>query len=240
MTTRADYKNEGDFNADDEVEEEADVSTITQVSDAVGMITAQLRRATVFLPIFGIVFLGIGALWFQSVRAESSVSAQSSSIRIQLDQPSPQPDVLLQEADGWDTAYQVVLNDRTARPDDSELIGHVISAAENAGMVVIETGTTDDGQVTLASERYIVTPVLLKATGTMTGVQRFMTVLETPEFAAFEIQASMLSSETVGYQLTLKGIFYSLPKTFGDEITAGSGDIPVIPVGATSGLEVSP
>jgi len=243
MTTRADYKNENDFGADDGAEEEADVSAARQLLTAVGQIATQLRRAMVFLPVFGIVFVGLGLLWFQSVQTEGSVNAQSGSLRVLLDQPSPQPDALLQEADGWDTAYQVVLNRRTARPADSDLIAHVISAARTAGLVVIETGTTEDGEATLEDEKYTVTPLLLKATGTLAGVQRFMAILETPEFASFEIQASMLNSETVGYQLTLKGIFYSLSETFGDGISAGPDAIPVIPVipvSATGELGVSP
>jgi len=133
-----------------------------------------------------------------------------------------------------------VLDQRTARPTDSDLIGLTIDAAQLAGLVVAETVTTDDGEVTLQNEKYTVTPVLLKANGTLAGIKRFLEILETPDFASFEIQSSLVNSEAVGYQLTLKGIFYSLPETFGDSISSEPLDLKVIPLKAVEQGEVAP
>ena len=235
MTTNSGYAAEQNFSS----EEDLEPSKGNQALSTVVQIFSQLKRMVVFVPIFGVVFLAIGFLWFQDVKSENSFNSQSESLRARLDQPSPQPDLLLQEADGWDAAYQVVLDKRTARPTDSDLIGLTIDAAQLAGMVVVETGTTDDGEVTLQNEKYTVTPILLKANGTLAGIKRFLEILETPDFASFEIQSSLVNSEAVGYQITLKGIFYSLPETFGDGISSESPDQKVIPITAVETEEVA-
>ena len=46
----------------------------------------------------------------------------------------------------------------------------------------------------------------------------------------FEVQASMFNAEEVGYVLTLRGIFYSLPENYGEILADEEQDIPVIPV----------
>ncbi|MEE8046946.1 MAG: hypothetical protein V3T49_08900 [Dehalococcoidia bacterium] len=248
MTTRAGHKNEQNFDidAEDGVDDEVELSAGKKLLSAAAQVADLMRRTTVFGPVFGLAFLAIGFLWFQSVQAENSLEARTESLQILLDQPAPQPDLLLQQADGWDTAYIEVMSRRTARPTASDLIGQVIGAAVTAGLVVVETGTTDDGEATIEGEKYTVTPILLKTNGTLSGIERFLAILETPEFSAFEIQASMLNAETVGYQLTLKGIFYSLPESFANDLlleNGEAGDHPVIPVTAVSStdkLEVAP
>ena len=240
MTTNTGFATEQNFSADDVAEDDLGQSKGNQLLSTVLGIFGQLKRMVVFVPIFGVVFLAIGFLWFQGVKDENSFNSQSESLRARLDQPAPQPDLLLQEADGWDTAYKVVLDQRTARPTDSDLIGLTIDAAQLAGLVVVETGTTDDGEVTLQNEKYTVTPILLKANGTIAGIKRFLEILETPDFASFEIQSSLVNSETVGFQITLKGIFYSLPETFGDAISSESPGLEVIPITAVEQEEVAP
>ena len=173
MTTNSGFAAEQNFNSEEELEPDDG----NQVLSTVIQIASQLKRMVVFVPIFGVVFLVVGFLWFQSVKTEHSYNSQSDSLRARLSQPAAQPDLLLQEADGWDAAYQVVLDQRTARPTDSDLIGLVIDAAQLAGMVVVETGTTNDGEVTLQNEKYTVTPVMLKANGTIDGVNRFLDIL---------------------------------------------------------------
>jgi hypothetical protein len=246
MTNNASYTKDQNFDSEDGFDDELEVSAGKQILNAVAGTAQMLRRTKVFVPIFGVVFLAIGFLWFQSVQAERSLNAQSVNLRSLLEQPAPQPDQLLLQADGWDTAYQAVLSQRTARPTDSDLLGHAIFAAREAGLVVLETGTTDDGEVTLENEQYVVTPLLLKANGTLRGIESFLAILETPEFSAFEVQASLVNAEEVGYLLTLKGIFYSLPETFGDSLLGDSGEVAVIPIAAVGGdttltkLEVAP
>jgi hypothetical protein len=216
MTTTASYTAGNDFEGDESLEDGVEKSASAKLLAAASLASWHLRRAMVFLPIFGVVFLLIGYMWLQGVRAESELNAQSRSLNILLDQPSPEPDLLLRQVDGWEAAYQVVLGGRVARPDDSDLIERVINAAADSGLVIVETGTTLDGVATIENESYTATPVLISAIGTMDGIESYLQLLETSEFAAFGVEAASIEEGLVAYQLTLRGLYYSLPENFGE------------------------
>ncbi|MDG0866391.1 hypothetical protein [Candidatus Lucifugimonas marina] len=230
MTSRANYNSAQSFDNDDGIEEEVEQSSAKQVLALVDLAAWHLRRVRVFVPVFGVIFLAIGFMWLQSVREESSLKLQSDQLNILLDQPAPQPELLLQQADGWGTAYEVVLGSRVARPQDSDLIERVITAASDSGLIIVETGTTLDGEAILENESYTATPVLINAIGTLEGIESYLAMLETSEFAAFGIEASSIEEGLVGYQLTLRGLYYSLPENFGETEQEGDAVIAVTPV----------
>lgn len=235
MTTNANYNRDKSFENDEGFEEDVELSASKQMLALVDQAAWHLRRARVFIPAFGVVFLAIGFLWVQSVREESDLAARAESLSILLDQPAPQPELLLQQADGWDTAYSVVLNSRVARPQDSDLIERVITAATDSGLLIVETGTTLDGKAVLESETYTATPVLISAIGLLDDIESYLALLETSEFASFGIEASSIEEGLVGYQLTLRGLYYSLPENFGETEQDGEvtiGVTPVVPVDA--------
>ena len=236
MTSRTDVKNGRNFDIDEGAGDEVAASVGHQALHMSRLVALQLRRTVVFVPLFGVVYLLIGFLWYQSAQAERMLEAESTSHLILLSQPAPQPDLLLKQIEGWDAAYQVTLDARISRPADSELIERVIGAAESAGLVVTKTGTNEDGIATLENDRYTVTPLLMKANGTLDGIERFLNTLETDEFAAFEVQTSMLNAEEVGYVLTVRGVFYSLPENYGDMLA--DDDPTVIQVGPVAGTVV--
>ena len=210
--------------------DEPELSTGQQLLDAALLVASQLKRTVVFVPIFGVVYLAMGFLWYQDAQLERALQAKSDAELVLLSQPAPQPDLLLKQAGGWATAYRVTLGRRISRQADSDLIGRVIDAAQSAGLAVIETGTNRDGIATLENDRYTVTPLLMRANGTLDGIERFLYALETDEFAAFEVQSSMFNAEVVGYILTLRGVFYSLPENYGEVLADEDPDAPVIPV----------
>ncbi len=230
MTTAVNQQQDQNFDNEDMVEEELELSPAKQALALVGLASWHLRRIVVFAPIFGVVFLAIGFMWFQSMREESSLNARSEQLSILLDQPAPEPEMLLQRANGWDTAYQVVLNSRVARPADSDLVERVIEAASDAGLLIVETGTTVDVEATIENESFVSTPVLISAVGTLEGIETYLNVLETDEFAAFGIDAATVEEGQVGYQLTLRGLFYSLPENFGENTSEEEVVIAVTPV----------
>lgn len=234
MTSRANYAQGQDFDNEEATGEEVDRSAARQALELVNLAAWYLRRAVVFIPIFGVVFLAIGFLWIQGVREEAALKLRSEQLSILLDQPAAEPEVLLQQADGWNTAYQVVLDGRTSRPEDSDLVERVLNAAADAGLMLIETGTTADSEATIENEVYTATPLLISAIGTIEGIETYLEILETSEFAAFGIEASTVEEGLVGYQLTLRGLYYSLPEDFGEEI-ADEEDVvvavtPIVPV----------
>jgi hypothetical protein len=235
MTSRANYAQGQTFDNEEAVDEEVELSAAGQVLAMANLAGWHLRRAIVFIPLFGVVFLAIGFMWFQGVREEASLKLRSDQLSILLDQPAPEPDVLLQQADGWETAYQVVLDGRISRPEDSDLVERVINAAADAGLVIVETGTTADSVATIENEVYTATPLLISAIGTIEGIEAYLAILETSEFAAFGIEASTVEEGLVGYQLTLRGLYYSLPEDFGEEPTVEDGAVaavtPIVPVG---------
>lgn len=235
MTSRTDHKNGRNFDTDEGVGDELDAGAGRQALEIARFVGLHLRRLVVFGPLFGVVYLIMGFLWYQGVQAERTLEAQTDSQLVLLSQPAPQPELLLEQARGWNTAYEVTLEDRIKRPEDSDLIGRVIDAAESAGLVVIETGTSDDGIATLGNDRYTATPLLLEANGTLNGIERFLHMLETDKFRAFEVQSSMFNADEVGYIITLRGVFYSLPDNYGDVLDSDDSDAPVIPVGPASG-----
>lgn len=226
MTTHT--ANQTDQSDQLQTDEELEQSTLARVREILGLAGSQLSRVMVFVPIFGIGFLLLGFLWVQGAQKANELDLETQSLRTRLSQPAPQPELLLRQADGWDTAYEVVLNSRTSRLADSDLVGKVIDAAWGSGLVVEETGTTDDGIATVGVEKYVSTPVLLKAVGTFEGIADFLELLETDEFSAFEIQSSLVESQTVGYQLTLKGLFYSLPENFAELSGEEDDDSPIL------------
>lgn len=237
MTSRANYDRGQSFENDEGFEEEVEQSTAKQAIALLDLAAWHLRRVRVFVPAFGIAFLAIGFLWMQSVREESSLKTQAEQLSILLDQPAPQPELLLQQADGWGTAYEVVLDSRVVRPQDSDLIERVITAAAETGLLIVETGTTLDGEAVLENESYTVTPVLISAIGTLEGIEDYLALLETSEFAAFGVEASSIEEGLVGYQLTLRGLYYSLPENFGEvahDESAVIGVTPVVPVDAAA------
>ena len=241
MTSRTDVKNGRNFDTDEGAGDEVAASVGQQVLDMSRLVALQLRRTVVFVPLFGVVYLVMGFLWYQGLQVERNLDAVFDSQLFLLAQPAPQPDRLLKQIEGWDAAYQVTLDARISRPADSDLIERVIDAAESAGLVVIKTGTNDDGIATLENDSYTVTPLLMKANGTLDGIERFLNTLETDEFAAFEVQTSMFNAETVGYILTLRGVFYSLPENYGDMLADDDPPvIPVIPAGGTVVEGVAP
>lgn len=226
---------------DDNVSEgELEMSALQNVLGLTALGMSYLRRLTVFVPIFGVVFLAIGFMWFQAVQEERSLKAESVSMRVLLDLPVPQPEMLLNEASGWETAYKVVFEKRTARSADSDLIGGIIRAAESSGLKVVETGTTDDGVVTLENDKYTVTPVLIKSTGNLDEIEQFLRSLESSKFSSFEVQSTMFEAQFIGYILTVRGVFYSLPEDYSDQLVDEEDDVPVIPVGIAGAGEVSP
>jgi Tfp pilus assembly protein PilO len=226
MTTHT--ANQTDQSDQLQTDEELEQSTLARVREILGLAGSQLSRVMVFVPIFGIGFLLLGFLWVQGAQKANELDLETQSLRTRLSQPAPQPELLLRQADGWDTAYEAVLNSRTSRLADSDLVGKVIDAAWGSGLVVEETGTTDDGIATVGVEKYVSTPVLLKAVGTFEGIADFLELLETDEFSAFEIQSSLVESQTVGYQLTLKGLFYSLPENFAELSDEEDDDSPIL------------
>lgn len=243
MTVKTGDKDRRNFDTGEGAGDEFEPGAGRRVLEIARFMALHLRRVVVFAPIFGVVYLVMGFLWYQGVQVEKILEAESDSQLALLAQPAPQPDLLLKQIEGWDTAYQVTLDGRISRPKDSDLIGRVIDAAESAGLVVIETGTNDDGIATLGNDRYTATPLLMKANGTLDGIERFLDTLETDEFAAFEVQASMFDAEVVGYVLTLRGVFYSLPENYGDVIADEDSDvtvIPVVPVNDTAAGGVAP
>ncbi|NQW21580.1 MAG: hypothetical protein HQ477_12810 [Chloroflexi bacterium] len=217
MTTRSNYKRGQTFdNNEDVVGEQLELSAGKQVLAALNLTVLHLRRTVVFIPIFGMVFLAIGFLWLQSVREEASLNMKADQLTILLDQPAPQPENLLTQAGGWDTAYHVVLEGRVSRPNDSDLVERVIDAAVDSGLIVLETGTTKDDVETIENEDYTATPVLIRAIGMLDSIESYLAMLETADFSSFGIEASTVEEGVVGYQLTLRGLYYSLPESFGE------------------------
>lgn len=234
MTTISSNQKDQNFDNEELIEEELELSPVKQVLALVALASWHMRRIVVFAPMFGLVFLVVGFMWLQSVREEASLNAAKEQLNILLDQPGPEPEALLQRADGWDTAYQVVLDSRVVRPPDSDLVERVINAASDAGLLIIETGTTVDVEATIENESFNSTPVLISAVGTLDGIEEYLNALETEEFAAFGIDAVTVEEGQVGYQLTLRGLYYSLPENFG-EIASDEDEIviavtPVLPV----------
>ena len=236
MTSRTSDQDRRNFDTDEGAGDEFEASAGQKVLDIARFMALQLRRTVVFVPLFGVAYLAMGFLWYQSAEAERTLEARSDSQLFLLGQPAPQPDLLLKQIEGWDAAYQVTLDGRISRPADSDLIERIIGAAESAGLVVMETGTNQDGITTLENDRYTATPLFMKANGTLDGIERFLDTLETDEFAAFEVQASTFDADEVGYILTVRGVFYSLPENYGDVLT--DDDPPVIQVGPVAGTVV--
>jgi hypothetical protein len=239
MTTRANYRAGNDFDGDESLEDGLELSAGAKLLAVATLASWHLRRALVFLPIFGVVFLAIGYMWLQGVRAESELNTQSKSLSILLDQPSPEPGLLLRQVDGWEVAYQVALDGSVARPDDSDLIARVIDAATDSGLMIVETGTTLDSVATIENESYTATPVLISAIGTIDEIDSYLQSLETSEFASFGVEAASIEKGLVGYQLTLRGIYYSLPENFGESDPDSDQEAvlavtPVVPVDSES------
>ena len=235
MTTRTNDNTRRKLDTDEDAEDEPAPGSGQQLLIVARLVADQLTRIVVFAPIFGVVYLALGILWFQSVQAERNLNTVSESQLALLAQPAPRPELLLRQTEGWNTAYGVTLDRRISRPTDSNLIGRVIGAAETAGLVVIETGMDGDGIITLENDRYTKTPMLIKANGTLDGIERFLSALEMDRFSAFEVQASTFTVGTVGYILTLRGVFYSLPENYGDVLAGMDDDTPVIPIGSVGG-----
>ncbi len=237
MTSRANHRREQNFDGNEPDGEELDLTTGKRLLAVAETVAWHLRRTVVFVPIFGVVFLAIGVLWLQDVREERSLKQRSDQLTILLDQPAPQPEILLLQAGGWDTAYRVVMDGRTTRPEDSDLIERVINAASDSGLVIVETGTTLDGVVTIENEDYTATPVLITAIGTISGIERYLALLETGEFAAFGIEALSIEEGLVGYQLSLRGLYYSLPENFGKEEPADEAELAITPIVPVEGMD---
>lgn len=230
MTSRTSVKDRPDFDIDGRAEDGLEVTKWQQVLDVLHLVAFHLRRTVVFVPIFGVVYLIMGFLWYQDLQAERTLEARSDLQLVLLAQPAPHPDLVLKQIEGWDTAYQVTLDGRIRRTEDSDLVDRVIAAASLAGLEVIKIGTTDDDTVTVENDKYTSTPVLMAANGDLDGIEQFLDMLETDKFAGFEVQSSMLNAETNGYVLTLVGVFYSLPENYGDGLVDEEIDIPVIPI----------
>ena len=203
MASNSGVRDGRNFDTDDGAADELEPSPGQRALEIARVLAFHIRRPVVFAPIFGVAYLAIAFLWYQGIQAEHVLEGESDSQLALLSQPAPKPELLLKQIEGWETAYEVTLDSRISRPLDSQLIGRVIDAAESAGLVVIETGTNQDGIAKLENDRYTVTPLLLKANGTLDGVERFLDELETDRFEAFELQAAMFNAELVGYILTL-------------------------------------
>lgn len=236
MTGKTSDIDRQNFDTGEGAEDEPELSTGQQLLEFFRLVVNQLRRTVVFVPIFGVVYLAMGFLWYQDVQLERALQAKSESELVLLSQPAPQPDLLLRQIEGWETAYQVTLDGRISRTEDSDLVGRVIFAAEAAGLTVTKIGTNDDGTETLENDTYTTTPLLMAMDGTLDGIERFLRTLETHEFAAFEVQSSLLNAEVDGYTLSLRGVFYSLPENYGYALADDDPDAPVIPVGAAGGV----
>jgi hypothetical protein len=93
-----------------------------------------------------------------------------------------------------------------------------------------------DSPATLENETYTSTPLLISAFGTMEGIEAYLALLETSEFAAFGIEAVTVEKGLAGYQLTLRGNYYSLPENFGESDLIGDEVViavtPITPVDA--------
>ena len=109
----------------------------------------------------------------------------------------------------------------------------MLDATADSGLVVIETGTTVDGVEVIRNESYTATPILISAIGLLEDIEAYLAQLENSEFASFGVESSNIEQNAVGYQLTLRGLYYSLPENFGQEADFEDGerlDIPVVPV----------
>jgi hypothetical protein len=203
---------------------------VEQVLEMARLVTMHLRRVVVFVSIFGVIFLATGFLWFQSNQEESRLNAQADQLSFLLDQPAPHPESLMNQADGWEIAYNVVLDGRVARPQDSDLIGRVLDAAADSGLLVIETGTTADGVEVIRNESYTATPILITAIGLLDDIEAYLAQLENSEFASFGVESSNIDQGVVGYQLTLRGLYYSLPEDFGQDADLEGEELLAIPI----------
>ena len=216
MTTSTKANDRPNYDTEEGADDGLELTRGQQALEILSLAGFHLRRMVVFAPMFGLVYLVVGFLWYQDVQAEQTLEERSNLQLILLAQPAPRPEHVLQQIEGWDTAYQVTLDSRLSRSEDSGLIDRVIDAASSSGLQVTKIGTTDDDVVTLENDRYTVTPVLMGATGELDGIGRFLDTLETDDFAGFEVQTSILNAEIDGYILTLRGVFYSLPENYGD------------------------
>ncbi len=228
MTSKMNQHDGRNPGADKGVGVDFEASTGQRVLEIARLTGFHLKREVVFIPLFGVVFLIMGFLWLRGVQEERSLESKSESLLTRLSQPAPRPEMLSKQAAGWDTAYQVTLDARTARSTDSDLIGRVLDAATEAGLVILQTGTTDDDIVKLEDDMYTITPLILRANGQLDAIGKFLEILETDEFAAFEIQGSNMTAAQVGYLLTLQGVFYSLPENYGDQLAGDDEKVEVI------------
>lgn len=240
MTSKMNHNDGRNPDAYEGVGDDFEASTGRRVLEIARLIGFHLMREVVFIPLFGVVFLIMGFLWLRGVQEERSLESKSESLLTRLSQPAPRPEMLSKQAVGWDTAYQVTLDARTARSTDSDLIGRVLDAATEAGLVILQTGTTDDDIVKLEDDKYTITPLILRANGQLDAIGKFLEILETDEFAAFEIQGSNMTAGQVGYLLTLQGVFYSLPENYGDQLAGDDEKVEVISLDAAGKGGVHP
>lgn len=240
MTSKMNHNDGRNPDAYEGVADDFEASTGQRVLEIARLIGFHLKRGVVFIPLFGVVFLIMGFLWLRGVQEERSLESKSESLLTRLSQPAPRPEMLSKQAVGWDTAYQVTLDARTARSTDSDLVGRVLDAATEAGLVILQTGTTDDDIVKLEDDKYTITPLILRANGQLDAIGKFLETLETDEFAAFEIQGSNMTAGQVGYLLTLQGVFYSLPENYGDQLAGDDEKVEVISLDAAGKGGVHP
>ena len=69
MTTQALGNSGQGFNSGEEYEEELELTPIQKIRDVANQVARHIRRPIVFAPIFGVVFIAIGFLWFQEAQA---------------------------------------------------------------------------------------------------------------------------------------------------------------------------
>ena len=129
MTSRTGGNDRSDFDTDEGAKVGHEITKTQQVLDVLHLVAFHLRRTVVFAPIFGVVYLIMGFLWYQDLQAERTLEARSDLQLVLLAQPAPHPDLVLKQIEGWDTAYQVTLDGRIRRTEDSELVDRVTRRA---------------------------------------------------------------------------------------------------------------
>jgi hypothetical protein len=200
-------------------------------------IAVRLKNRWVILALFLLAYVPFGLNYMSAYQARTELQTQIDEQKALLAVPERATDDIEISLASWMAALEAASADQLSPKADSSFVERLLATANSAGVTIVSTSRSDNTKVTVGTDVYDATPVLLQVIGPIQGLQDFITAIEGDAIEALEVQNSLIASQEGVFGASIRAIVFNRLAT-AEELAAMKVNATPVPTGRVTNEEL--
>ena len=214
-----------------------EAGAMEQITRRLQPVISRLKNRWVILGIFLLAYVPFGYSYMNAYQAHSDLKAQVKEQEALLAVPERATGDIETSLASWTAALEAASSEQISPMADSNLVERLLLAANSVGVTLVSTSRSDNTKVTVGTDVYDATPVLMQAIGSYQGLQAFIAAIEGSAVEALEVQSSLITSQDGVYGASIRAIVFNRLAT-PEELAAMQGKKETVPTGRVTNEEL--